>query len=53
MVSQCFQPCSVNRVEQDKHEFLYWEFKEKQAVRMGDWKAVRQKGKMAGWNCTI
>jgi arylsulfatase A-like enzyme len=27
--------------QQEKHEFLYWEFKEKQAVRMGDWKAVR------------
>lgn len=31
--------------EQEKHEFLYWEFHEgrasKQAVRMGDWKAVR------------
>lgn len=26
---------------QEKHESLYWEFKEKQAVRMGDWKAVR------------
>jgi arylsulfatase A len=29
---------------QEKHEFLYWEFKEKQAVRMGDWKAVRLGG---------
>ncbi len=34
--------------EQAKHEFLYWEFHEgstKQAVRMGDWKAVRVKAK--------
>jgi arylsulfatase A-like enzyme len=34
--------------EQEKHEFLYWEFHEggtKQAVRMGDWKAVRLKSK--------
>jgi arylsulfatase A-like enzyme len=34
--------------EQEKHEFLYWEFHEggtKQAVRMGDWKAVRLKPK--------
>ncbi len=23
--------------DQKKHEFLYWEFKEEQAVRMGDW----------------
>jgi len=28
-------------VEQEKHKHLYWEFKEKQAVRMGDWKGVR------------
>jgi len=30
--------------EQGNHEFLYWEFHERgflQAVRMGDWKAVR------------
>ena len=27
--------------QQQEHAFLYWEFKEKQAVRMGDWKAVR------------
>jgi arylsulfatase A-like enzyme len=30
--------------KQDGHEFFYWEFHEggsKQAVRMGDWKAVR------------
>jgi arylsulfatase A-like enzyme len=25
---------------QDDHEFLYWEFNEFQAARMGDWKAV-------------
>ena len=29
---------------QEEHEFLYWEFKEKQAVRLGDWKAVRLGG---------
>jgi arylsulfatase A-like enzyme len=32
--------------QQKDHEFLYWEFHErgsKQAVRMGDWKAVRLK----------
>ncbi|MCK4922037.1 MAG: hypothetical protein KAS71_13390, partial [Bacteroidales bacterium] len=23
--------------DQKKHEFLYWEYKEEQAVRMGDW----------------
>ncbi|UCH64009.1 MAG: arylsulfatase [Fidelibacterota bacterium] len=27
--------------EQKEHEFLYWEFKSKQAVRMGDWKGIR------------
>ena len=26
---------------QQKHEYLYWEFKGMQAVRMGNWKAVR------------
>jgi arylsulfatase A-like enzyme len=34
--------------EQEKHDFLYWEFHEggtKQAVRTGDWKAVRLKPK--------
>lgn len=32
---------------QKQHDFLYWEFHEqgsKQAVRMGDWKAVRPVG---------
>ena len=33
---------------QEQHEFLYWEFKEKQAVRMGDWKGVRPKGEDGG-----
>ena len=28
---------------QEQHAFLYWEFKEKRAARMGDWKAVRLK----------
>ena len=31
--------------EQEKHDYLYWEFPEtggQQAVRMGNWKAVRQ-----------
>jgi len=27
--------------EQKEHEFLYWEFKSIQAVRMGDWKGIR------------
>ncbi len=33
---------------QEQHEFMYWEFNQAklvQAVRMGDWKALRQKGK--------
>lgn len=33
--------------EQEQHGFLYWEFHEgafKQAVRMGNWKAVRNRG---------
>ena len=40
-----FLPTLVgNAQEQKKHEYLYWEFHEKggrQAVRMGDWKAVK------------
>lgn len=37
-------PTLLGRPGQAQHEFLYWEFHEgasKQAVRMGDWKAVR------------
>jgi arylsulfatase A-like enzyme len=37
-------PTMLGRGEQIPHEFLYWEFHEggfKQAVRAGDWKAVR------------
>jgi arylsulfatase A len=33
---------------QKQHEFMYWEFHQNkliQAVRMGDWKAIKQKGK--------
>ena len=33
-----------NKENQKQHEYLYWEFHEKggrQAVRMGDWKAVK------------
>jgi len=29
--------------KQRKHEYLYWELNGQQAVRMGDWKAVRTK----------
>lgn len=38
-------PTILGRGEQPQHDFMYWEFHEgrssKQAVRMGDWKAVR------------
>ena len=37
-------PTLLGRKQTKQHEFLYWEFHEggtKQAVRMGDWKAVR------------
>lgn len=40
-----FLPTLLGRSDQEKHEFLYWEFGGyggQQAVRMGDWKAVRQ-----------
>ena len=35
--------------KQSQHEFLYWEFGKQVAVRMGNWKAVRQTGKRSGW----
>jgi arylsulfatase A len=38
-------PTILGKGEQKKHEFLYWEFSGyggQQAVRMGDWKAIRQ-----------
>jgi arylsulfatase len=42
-----FVPTLLGRPEdQTRHDFLYWEFPAyggQQAVRMGDWKAVRQK----------
>jgi len=37
-------PTLVGGVQTNQHEFLYWEFHEggsRQAIRMGDWKAVR------------
>jgi arylsulfatase A-like enzyme len=39
-----FLPTLLGQPQTNRHEFLYWEFHEggfKQAVRMGDWKAVR------------
>ena len=42
-----FVPTLLGVGEQAKHEYLYWEFHEKgslQAVRAGDWKAVRRYG---------
>ena len=42
-------PTLLGQRQTNQHDFLYWEFHEKgskQAVRMGDWKAVRlQQGK--------
>jgi arylsulfatase A-like enzyme len=37
-------PTLVGGVQTNQHEFLYWEFHEggsRQAIRMGDWKAIR------------
>ena len=37
-------PTLLGQTQTNQHEFLYWEFHEKgskQAVRTGDWKAVR------------
>ena len=39
-------PTLVGRGEQSRHEYLYWEYHSQggsQAVRLGDWKAVRKK----------
>jgi arylsulfatase A-like enzyme len=39
-----YLPTLLNQTQIHRHEFFYWEFHErgfKQAVRMGDWKAVR------------
>lgn len=39
-----FLPTLLGKKQTNQHEFLYWEFHEngsKQAVRLGDWKAVR------------
>jgi arylsulfatase A-like enzyme len=37
-----FLPTLLGRTaEQRKHEYLYWEYQGKQAVRRGDWKAYR------------
>ena len=41
-----FLPALLGQPQTNRHEFLYWEFHERgsqQAVRMGDWKAVRLK----------
>src|SRR5690554_4306509 len=40
-----FLPTLLGKEDQNKHEFLYWEFPSyggQQAVRMGHWKALRQ-----------
>lgn len=40
-----FLPELLNNGEQKQHDFLYWEFPSyggQQAVRMGDWKAIRK-----------
>uniref|UniRef100_UPI0040477ED8 arylsulfatase n=1 Tax=Roseivirga sp. TaxID=1964215 RepID=UPI0040477ED8 len=48
-----FLPTLRNTDKQEDHEYLYWEFPEyqgQQAIRMGDWKAIRKdikKGNMA------
>jgi len=39
-----YLPTLLGQTQTNRHEFLYWEFHERgfqQAVRMGDWKAVR------------
>lgn len=46
-----FAPALTGKGTQQKHEYLYWEFHEnggKQAVRQGNWKAVRLDAKKNG-----
>ncbi len=38
-----FLPTLLGRDRQRKHKYLYWEFFNRQAIRMGKWKAVRLK----------
>lgn len=40
-----FLPTLLGEMNQDEHDYLYWEFpsyKGQQAVRMGDWKGIRK-----------
>jgi len=36
-----YLPTLLGKETQPEHEYLYWEFQSKQAVRKGNWKAVR------------
>jgi arylsulfatase A-like enzyme len=53
-----FAPTLTGKGKQKKHEYLYWEFYEegsRQAVRFGDWKAIREPmltGKVRLYNLT-
>jgi len=38
-----FAPTLLGKSDQEQHEFLYWQDPKWEAVRMGDWKAVRSK----------
>ncbi len=40
----------LGRRDQKPHEYLYWEFGNARAVRMGRWKAIRTRGKMQLYN---
>lgn len=40
-----FLPTLLNKGEQKKHEYLYWEYKGQQAVRTGNWKGYRKNAK--------
>ena len=44
-MGKSFLPTLLNKGNQIKHDFLYWEFPSyqgQQAVRMGDWKGIRK-----------
>ena len=43
-------PALLGRGTQKPHDYLYWEHGGSRAVRMGDWKAVQNKGKLQLFN---
>ena len=48
-----YLPTLLGRDDQKKHDYLYWEYSNQRAVRMGPWKALRSgQGKVQLFNLT-